>query len=207
MIQRKRRSQLDRSLLYTHCEELGDEAELVLAMIGADSVITGRSISLDRCVLNRTRITYAPGMRVSKCEAETIDCANAEMEYAAWRDSSILDSRWTGARVNFSHLSKVTFSACQMSHVQFQESTLRHVGFDSCDLTGAYFNGAVMNGTVFAGSNLTGADFSRADISECDFRRANIENIRLAPDQLRGVIVTQDQAIYLARMLGLDIRE
>ncbi|MCO5223794.1 MAG: pentapeptide repeat-containing protein [Thermomicrobiales bacterium] len=64
-----------------------------------------------------------------------------------------------------------------------------------------------MPGTIFEGSNLTGADFSGADITGSDLRRAIIEDIHIASDQLRNVIVTSDQALYLTRLFGLDVRE
>lgn len=94
-----------------------------------------------------------------------------------------------------------------MNLMQSQVSTLQEVRFEQCHLRGAYFNGCDMSGTVFEGSDLTGADFSGAVIVGCDFRRATIEDIRVAPEQMTGVIVTSDQALYLARLFGLDIQE
>lgn len=94
-----------------------------------------------------------------------------------------------------------------MNLMQCQLSTLQGVRFEQCDLQGAYFNGSNLSGTRFAGSDLTGADFSGAVLTGCDFRRATIQDIRVAPEQLRGVIVTSDQALYLARLFGLDIQE
>lgn len=194
-------------LLYTRDDEVGDEAELHATSLVAGSVISGKSVVLEQCLLDRTRIVQAPAIRVQQSRLETIDAANAVMGESSWKDVHIDESRWTGAQMNFSHLSGAVFEDCQMHHVQIQECTLKHTRFEGCDLRGTYFNGSQMQGTVFAGSNLTGVDFSRADIAKCDFRRANIEDIRIAPEQLRGVIVTADQALYLARLLGLDVRE
>lgn len=195
------------SLLYTHSNEVGDESEFAHTGFTVGSLINGRSIAIEQSQLNRTRIIQAPGIRVTKCILETVDAANAVMEESSWQTVRILESRWTGAQANFGLMADVTFDQCQMNHVQIQESTLKSTKFENCDLRGAYFNGSKMQGTVFVGSNLTGADFSRADIAKCDMRRAIIEEIRIAPEQLQGVIVTPDQALYLARLLGLDVRE
>lgn len=204
--QRQAKTLID-SLLYTTSDGVGDESEVSRTSLVEGSKIDGRSISLDRCMLNRTRIVQAPGIRVHLCHLETVDAANAVLDESGWRDIHISESRWTGARINFSYLSWTVFEDCQMNHCQLQECTLKDVRFENCDLRGAYFNGSKMAGTVFVGSNLAGVDFSRAELAKCDFRRANIDDIRIAPEQLQGVIVTPDQALYLARLLGLDVRE
>ena len=203
----KQFTRLHSRFLYTHEGSIGDESDIRQAEVGAASEINGRSISLDQCSLNRTRIVQAPGIRLTDCVLETVDAANAVLDESGWKDILVRESRWTGARANFAHMVDVVFQECQMSHSQLQESTLKDVRFEGCDLQGAYFNGAQMRGSVFQGSNLTGVDFTRADITECDFRRAIIEDIRVAPEQLSGVIVTQDQALYLTRLFGLEIRE
>lgn len=195
------------SLLYTQGSETGDEAEHHLTRFEPGSVINGRGVVLEECSLNRTRILQAPAFRVQRTDLEVVDAANANLGESGWRDTRIHESRFTGAQLNFTHMIRTEFDACQMNHVQLQECTLKEVRFDNCDLRGAYFNGSQMQGTVFEGSNLAGADFARAVIAECDFRRTNIEDIRISPDQLRGVIVTADQALYLARLFGLDVRE
>jgi hypothetical protein len=45
-----------------------------------------------------------------------------------------------------------------------------------------------------------------ASVSGVDFRNSDLDGIRIGPEQLRGVIVTPDQALYLAGAMGLDIR-
>ena len=201
------RKRIQPRTLYTINDEVGDESEISQTRLEVGSEISGRSIVLEKCELNRTRIIGAPGLRVAESRFDTVDAANAKFDESGWRDADVVESRWTGACMNFSHMARCGFVNCQMGHTQIQESTLKDVRFESCDLRNAYFNRSQMQGTVFGGSNLTGADFSGAEIRGCDFRRAIIEDIRIAPGQLVGVIVTPDQALYLARLLGLDVRE
>jgi uncharacterized protein YjbI with pentapeptide repeats len=198
---------LEASLLYTFRGRVGDDEDLCLALLGADVIIDGRGSSLQQCALSLSMIRNAEGIQVRGCRWQTVDAANAELDRSGWRDSEIVGSRMTGARINSAHLGKCRFVACKMHLLQCQLSTLIDVRFEQCDLRGAYFNGSAMSGTVFEGSDLTGADFSGATITGCDFRRATIDDIRVAPEQMSGVIVTSDQALYLARLFGLDIQE
>lgn len=204
---RKRKRPLPESVLYTHVGTIGDEDEIESAFISIDYPINGHHIVLERCRIERPQIIYAPHIRMLKCSLTGVDAANANIEEAGWKDITVSESRFTGVRLNGSVLTDVTFVESRMDLIQIQNAKLKNVRFEQCDLRGAFFNGCSMSGTVFAGSNLTGIDFSGADINGSDLRRAIIEDIRIAPDQLTKVIVTSDQALYLARLFGLDVRE
>lgn len=202
-----RKTSTRNSLLYTHEGGVGDDAELTMSALGANVILEGSGIGLQQCTLSQSTVRSAIGIQVRQCHWKIVDAANADMERSSWRESEISESRFTGARLNSSHLAKCTFVGCRMNLLQCQLATLQDVRFEQCDLRGAYFNRSVLSGTVFEGSDLTGADFSGATITGCDFRRATIEEIRVAPEQMTGVIVTADQALYLARLFGLVIRE
>ncbi len=203
----RRISGSSRRTLYTITGEVGSESELTNARTDDSTVISGTGISLVESDVRRTRVRHAPGITIRKCQLESVDAAAADLVRSGWRDVSVSDSRFTGARLDGANLSLVVFDRCKMNLIQCQLSKLRNVRFDACDLSGAFFNDSDIAGTVFEGSDLTGADFSGANLQGCDFRRANVQDIRVGPEQLKGVIVTSDQALYLARLLGLEIRE
>lgn len=195
------------STLYTHQGVVGDEDELTDTLISAESSINGRNIILERCQLDRSRVKAARHLRMIRCALRVVDAANSDLDQNGWKDVTVTESRFTGAKLNGSILTDVSFTASLMNLMQIQNAKMKNVRFEQCDLRGAYFNGSSMPGTVFEGSNLTAADFSGADITGSDLRRAIIEDIHIAPDQLRNVIVTSDQALYLTRLFGLDVRE
>jgi uncharacterized protein YjbI with pentapeptide repeats len=149
----------------------------------------------------------AEGIMLRHVELMQCDWSNAHVESASWVACAVEGSKLTGTRLNRCVFKDVTITDCRADFVQFQEARFERVVFDNCSLGQSFFTGAQMAGTIFDGCDLTGADFSHALITGSDLRRSRIEDIRIAPEQLRGVIVTQDQAIYLAGLLGLDIRE
>lgn len=203
----RRRRRSDPSFLYTESGEIGNERELAKVLLGSEAVIAGNNIVLDACALDRTRVLHAGALTVRGTELHAVDAAGADMERSSWRECFIDDSRSTGTRLNDAYLDDVVFRACKMNLMQCQSSKVRRTRFNDCDLRGADFNGIDLTGTSFEGSDVTGADFSGAILKDCDFRRAIIEDIRVSPEQLNGVIVTSDQALYLARLFGLNIRE
>lgn len=195
------------STLYTIEGAIGDEDELESTLITSESEINGHHIVLDTCQVDRARIIAASHIRLTRSTLRVVDAANADIEQSGWRDVTVSESRLTGAKLNGSVLSNVVFMETRMNLMQIQNAKMKNVRFERCDLRGAYFNGSSLPGTIFEGSNLTGADFSGADITGSDLRRAIIEDIRIAPDQLNKVIVSSDQALYLARLFGLDVQE
>lgn len=204
---RSRQLKFDSSTLYTVAGEVGVDTECEGCLLDAGVIINGSGIVLEGSLAKGSHFVSAPSIQVRKSRLETIDAANAIFDQSGWSGSEVVGSRFTGAQMNGCRLNQTVFTECRMNLMQCQESKLRDIRFEKCDLRGAYFNMSAMSGTVFAGSDLTGADFSGAEIRGCDFRRAIIEDIRVSPDQMHGVIVTADQALYLARLFGLDVRE
>lgn len=146
-------------------------------------------------------------MTVRGCTLEQCDLSNAKLNHTAFIATRLQSCKGIGLQINTGTLRQVLLEDCQFEMAQFQYTRMQEVRFEQCMLRGAFFNGAQVAGTVFDGCDLTGCDFSGADISGSDFRRSRIEDIRVAPDQLRDVVVTSDQAVYLAGLIGLRIRE
>ena len=204
---KQKRLRFDSSLLYTYGGVVGADDHIETTLLGPDVSLNGAGIVLEGSLVRRSRIVNAHGLQVRKSRLETIDAANADLEQSGWNSSEVADSRFTGVHLNSANLGNTIFTECRMNLLQCQQSRLQNIRFEKCDLRGAFFNMSSMSGTVFHGSDLTGADFSGATISGCDLRRAIIEDIRVSPEQMQGVIVTADQALYLARLFGLDVRE
>lgn len=197
----------DRSLLYTHTGDVQPEDELTLARLIPNTFIDADAAVFTRCLLDHARVVSGVSARFHRCSLDSVDAANANMDRSAWMGTLVETSRLTGTRFNHAFLQDQVFDQCVMPHVQFQLAKGERIRFEHCDLRGAYFNQSSFPGVVFSGCNLRGADFSGANIEGADLRRSQIEDIRIGPEQLQRVIVSSDQAIYLARLIGLDVRE
>jgi uncharacterized protein YjbI with pentapeptide repeats len=192
-------------------EDLDDEPHI------RGALLVDTSISGSRLANGRIDESIFEGVVLHAADASSLivrsagffrsDLSLASLAGASFSTCVLDGCKLTGVRLNRAVLKDVSLNECRTDFAQFQYAKLQRVRFERCNLKHAYFNGATMRKTVFEGCDLTGADFSGADISGSDLRRSRIEDIRLAPDQLRGVIVTHDQAIYLAGLLGLVIRD
>ncbi len=78
---------------------------------------------------------------------------------------------------------------------------------ESCRLEEADFRGADLTGTTFVNCDLRGADFGRAKLQGADMSSSRCNDIRIAPGDVRGLVVSREQAVALAKLFGLAVRD
>lgn len=133
------------------------------------------------------------------------DLSNATLHQSSWTRIACRDSKLVGVRANESSWKDVHVEDCVADALQLQHARCLRVRFSRCRLRGAFFNSTDLTGAVFDACDLREADFSNAVLSGADLRRSNIENIRIGPEQLQGLTLTQDQALYVIGVLGVTI--
>jgi len=192
-----------------HPEEISDQAELEAVRINdvdltdcaaAHMQIRGAEITNGRAIGAEFERLQLRDVRIADA-----DWSNMNMFGSGWTRVSITGTKLVGARLNESSLRDVSFEDCIGDLLQAQMATFERVGFVRCRLRGAIFNQSDLSNVVFDGCDLREADFSHAVLTGADVRRSDLEGIQLGPDQLRGLIVTPDQALYLAGAIGLVI--
>ena len=122
---------------------------------------------------------------------------------------------------------RVTLRGCKLMGVGMTHSLLRDVSFLGCNLRYAAMGGSRLKAVLFDGCSLQESDCSEwrwkdTAFSDCDLRKAQLlhtslngmdlrscelDSFRLAPQDLKGAIVTPEQAMMLAGFLGVVIRE
>ena len=64
-----------------------------------------------------------------------------------------------------------------------------------------------MNKVNFNNCKLIKTDFFETKLDKVDFRTCDISEMRVKLEDLRGLIVTSYQAVYLSTLLGLKIED
>lgn len=195
------------SRLYTISTSPETDDQLEFARLISPARLAGPGVILDQCLIEGVRIVSSTALRSLDSTFQSADGANADLTGSSLIRTLVTESRLTGVKLNDAYISETIFSDCLMPMAQVQQVKTKRVRFERCNLKGAFFNGSQLAGAVFEACDLRGADFSGADIQGADLRRSSIDDIRLDPSQLKGVIVTSDQALYLARLIGLMVRE
>ena len=112
--------------------------------------------------------------------------------------------------MNFSErtLKNDEFNNCIIKYGNFSESSLANVIFNDCNLQeAAFMNLKKINKVVFNNCDMQKTDFFKTNLNKIDLRTCNLDGIRLSLECLNGVIVTSYQAIGIAGILGINIKE
>ena len=95
-------------------------------------------------------------------------------------------------------------------YVIFSMSKLRNVSFNQCFLRGGGLDNCQFTNVEFEHCNLVEAEFHRTSLKGIDLTSSEIAGIRIGSipgGELKGATVTSLQALDIARMLGITIKD
>lgn len=141
-----------------------------------------------------------------------VACERCDLSMIVWPGAKLTrievrGSRMTGAKLVEGQLESVRFVDCHLDYATFTDTRFRQVSFESCRLEEADFRGADLTGTSFVNCELRGADFGRAKLQGADVSTSRCSDIRIAPGDVRGLVVNREQAAVLATLFGLVVRD
>lgn len=145
--------------------------------------------------------------QLSDLRLENCDLANTIWEKATVRRAAISGCRMTGFKAIESHWQDVVFQECIGTLAQFRYAKCKGVRFEKCNLANADFQGADLSDVRFIQCDLTNAEMAQTTLRGTDFRSSKIEGLKVGAQTLPGAIVNHFQAIYLATLLGIIVKD
>lgn len=106
-------------------------------------------------------------------------------------------------------LTGVSMVDTQMSYVDFSEATVEHLAASKTNLSEANIYSTRLRHVALNQCDLTRATVFRSSLSGIDLSTCEIAGIRVSSDlrELRGAIVSEEQAPELVSLLGITIKE
>jgi fluoroquinolone resistance protein len=136
---------------------------------------------------------------------------NAAFLNCTFAACSFFDTRLTDCKLLGSMFDRCTFDILRasggdwsfvgMPGADLRSASLRGLRMREADLTGVRCQGASLRDCDLSGAWLHGAK-----LSGCDLRGSDVSSIDPTTTEIRGAIVTYEQALAIAVALGLDIR-
>ena len=165
--------------------------------------VTFEATLLRSVSLSRTRL---PSLQLHDVRLDACDLAEAEWEKPLLSRVELLGCRMVGWRASEGSLRNVLIKGSNAIGAQFWSTSFKQVRFESCVLRDADFQRADLTGVVFDKCDLSNAKLSDAKLAGADLRGSKIEGIRLGLKEIQGAIVDMDQAITIARLLGVVVK-
>jgi uncharacterized protein YjbI with pentapeptide repeats len=190
---------------------LDDEGEYV-AMLLADSDLAGQSagnVVFDQLILRHASLSRArlPKMKMSDTRLEASDMSGALLQKARWYRVELVGCRLTGIQLSEFNGEDVLFRDCSMDSTMFTSGRFRTVRFEKCTMRRLLLEKTVLAGAVFSECDLAEADLTGSTLKGVDFRGSNLAGIHVEERQLQGTIIDSLQAIQVALLLGINVRE
>ncbi|MBP2649961.1 MAG: Pentapeptide repeat (8 copies) [Firmicutes bacterium] len=198
-----------------------------LPLLGVDSIQDEEVIELG--LIQDSRIPFQT--------AENIVISQAIFRNVAFNHISLPNAKLTDIIFEKCDLSNVDFSQCFMDRVRLNnckliginltEASLRNIVFDNCNASYGvlrYFDckkvefkntsfaeadmyTATLNDVSFTHCNLDKAQLSGTKLAGIDLSTCEFYQLALTPEELRGMIIAPEQAIALAGIFGVVIKE
>lgn len=169
-------------------------------------------LSIDRLTLNKC---HFKNMIFESCNFERIDLMdtifeNCDLSHLKMMDGIIHRCEFRNCRMTGSDLSN-----CAIQQTLFEENTARYanfsfskfkkVNFIKNQLMNTSFNECQFNKVCYKENDLSESEFINTKLSGLNFSTCDIHNTIIPVDSLKGLTVSSEQAIQLAKLLGVNI--
>jgi uncharacterized protein YjbI with pentapeptide repeats len=166
--------------------------------------IVFETLMFRKAVLGPSRL---PSARMADCRLETSDLSGVDWEKARFRRVEFMGCRIIGAQFPEAVFEDVLFQECNLERAIITSAKFRSVKFLNCSLREASCEYSDVSGVVLEDCDLTHADLRRARMLGADLRGSKIDGVQAGPEEFSGAIVDSAQALQIAGLLKLVIRE
>lgn len=158
-----------------------------------------RNVAMNDCFLHRAEFT---DVVFENCDLSNIDFSSAIIHRTVFKNCKMI-----GIHLSESTLQNVQFSDCncsfanlrftKMKQVHFYENKMNHIDMYNSNVDKIYFTNCDLDQAQLSGTNLKGIDLSKSFFTSIG---VNLEDIK-------GCIISPEQASIFAKQMGLIIKE
>lgn len=161
-----------------------------------------RDAQLERVTMHKTRLER---FECSNVLFKNCDFSNLEWLGASFHQVWFDQCKLIGTNFAESYLRDSTFSNCVATFASFSNTNLKAVKFTDNQLADSEFYEVVWKQLFVENNELTGSNWFRTPLNKLDLTTNTFTKIALSQENLKGLIVNQEQALTIAAGLGLVI--
>lgn len=135
------------------------------------------------------------------------DLSNCDFTSGYFNRCEFYNCKGVGMHVCDAVVYNTSFSCCNLSLSNFGTTRCDRISFDECRMNEATLSGMKLKGASFSNNNMSGINFFETSLSGVDLTQNNIEGMCVSQSltELRGAILSGEQACIIARMLGICV--
>ncbi len=141
------------------------------------------------------------------CHFDQCDLSNTALNQSLFFRVRFENCKGTGSLIRKSKLKYTEFIKCAFPLSDFSESNFEHVRFMESNVSESAFQNIRQLGLMTVKTDMTDCDFIDSSLNGMDFSGCTVQNIRVSPQLLKGLTVDSEQAIGIATLLGVKIKD
>ena len=161
------------------------------------------------CVFNKVDFSNAKNRNTGfvDCVFDNCDFSNGYFDEVVLRRVVFKNCRMTGCDFSSGTLQDVVFQGCQLDYTNFNSSKIQYVRYQECRMLEGSMSMCKQSGLQFEDTVLNGTEFLQTSLKDVDFRTAQIDGIAVEMSNLKGSIMTMEQAAACAQLLGIIVKD
>ncbi|MDR3551609.1 MAG: pentapeptide repeat-containing protein [Clostridia bacterium] len=166
-----------------------------------------RHVNFLRAALRGVR--FEASLRAAEFEDvlfEGCDLSNVDLSDAILLRTAFVDCRMTGVNFSGAVLRDTAFENSMTKYASFRFARFDRAAFTGCNCTSADFEEVSFTKTRFAQTSLRQVQMSGTALANIDLTSCDIDGLGARPEDLRGAVLTPEQAITAAKIIGVVIR-
>ena len=138
---------------------------------------------------------------------ENCDFSNANFSEAGLHRVEFRDCKLVGTTFSDCRFKNVLFEASAVNLASFFQNHLSNVRFSDCLAKGIYLYECLLKLVEFSACELDTADFFGTSLRGIDISTSTFEKLNVSHESLQGCLVSSEQAVRVAEILGLVVVE
>ena len=134
------------------------------------------------------------------------DLSNIEMEESVFRRVIFQHCRLTGCDMSGSQFHDTVMLSCQASYINASLLNVHNASFQECTFNEGAFSMMKIKELHLDHCDFSGSEWIDTKMKDLDFSDSNIDGIAVNADNLRGVTVNTEQAVMMAKLLGIRVK-
>ena len=162
-----------------------------------------------RCMIFKNAVLNGAvlcGADIGDVRFENCDLSNLDLNDSTIFRVEFIRCRLTGTDLSSSHIRNAVFEDCGGKYANFRFARIEKAAFKNCALQGTDFQSAEISKVIFSGDDFRQAQMSGVPLCGIDFSSCNIDGLCARPEDLRGAIITAEQAVTAAQIIGMKIK-
>ncbi len=141
------------------------------------------------------------------CIFSHCDFSNLELSQSLYMRVQFEHCKGTGSIFRKSKFKYTTFRNGSFPLSDFSESQFENVRIYDCNLSESAFQSCTQSDFETSNVDFTQSDFINTSLAKMDLSGCKIQGLRLSPNHLKGLILDAHQAVGIATLLGIIIKE